>query len=49
LNKDLPAISESKKSAARVSEAKKPAAEIFVVQKIIDKRRKRNKVEYLVV
>ena len=43
-------MSELKKSGAR-SESKKPAVdEVFVVEKIIDKRRKRNnKVEYLVV
>ena len=41
LNKGLP---------ARVSESKRPAAaEVFVVEKIIDKRRVKSKVEYLVV
>ena len=43
LSKGLPA-------RARVSESKKPAvAEVFVVEKIIDKRRVKSKVEYLVV
>ena len=43
LNKGVPA-------RARVSESKRPAAaEVFVVEKIIDKRRVKSKVEYLVV
>ena len=44
------ALSKGLPARARVSESKKPAvAEVFVVEKIIDKRRVKSKVEYLVV